>query len=55
MNSKEDRSFYTVLVIVIPFLVSGAWWITPWLGVPALFVGGIVWVSAFLMLGKEKQ
>lgn len=46
--SKEDRSFWAAAFFVIPFLVSAAWWVSPWLGVPSLVVGLVLWAGILL-------
>jgi hypothetical protein len=53
--STGDKAFYLAMFSLLPFLIAGAFWLSPWLGVPSLVVGGVYWVGCFLMFAAQKK
>jgi hypothetical protein len=53
--TKDDRTFYTWTFIATPFIVSAAFWVSPWLGVPAMFVGAMYLAGILLMFGESAK
>jgi hypothetical protein len=49
VKGKGEFLFYFVAA---PFVVSGLWWISPWLGAPALLVLFPVWIGSFVKIGE---
>lgn len=43
-----------VAFLVLPFLVSGAFWLSPWLGWPAAMVCGVLWLGVILQMARTK-
>lgn len=52
--SKNDLGDYVLAVLLLPFVVSLAFWVTPWLGWPSLFVGLLLWIGAVLKIAEKK-
>jgi hypothetical protein len=52
---KTTKRDCVVAVLVLPFVVSLCWWVSPWLGVPAMFVGGGLWCGAILVLSDLRK
>lgn len=38
--------------VLFPFLISGAFWLSPWAGWPALVVLGLLWLGVCISIGK---
>ena len=38
--------------VLIPFAISGAFYLSPWVGVPALFIGGFVWLATIQLVAE---
>lgn len=41
--------------ILCPFLVSGAFYVSPWLGVPTLVVLGLYWIDVLHKIAEVGQ
>lgn len=44
----------TTAILLLPFVVSGLWYVSPWLGIPSVVVALPLWVGSILLI-KEKQ
>lgn len=53
--NKEDRGLYVVMFLAIPFLVAGAFWLSPWIGIPTLLLGVVFWLGILLIFGEEAK
>jgi hypothetical protein len=49
--TKEKREF-VLFFLLVPFVVSGLWWVSTWLGIPALVIGLPLWVGSLMKLAE---
>lgn len=55
MSTPRQQVFWLLLFFLLPFLIAGAFYLSPWLGWPALLVLGIYWIGITLMLTSEAK
>lgn len=52
MNNKCTKLSLMIEFILCPFLVSGAFYVSPWLGVPTLVVLGLYWIGVLQSIAE---
>lgn len=53
-NAKRlENRILLVLFLVLPFIVAGAFWISPWLGWPVVPTLGLVCLGVFAKLAEK--
>lgn len=46
--------FLLFAFFTIPFVIAAAFHYTDWMGWPTLFVGGLYWIGAVILLREKK-